>query len=443
MNIEYLKNSIKHNETVKKKKNKYERVNEDILNTVKKFITDNKLVCYGGTAINNILPKKEQFYNYKIDIPDYDFFSYDAIKHTKELCNILSYNKNVFHIEGKNSFFEGTYKVFVNYVAVADITQVSEQFYNYLLKNNIKKQFITYTPITFLRMSLHQELARPIGDISRWEKIYSRLNILNKYYPIITKNKVISFPDKIKDSNYTDIYNILMDHFISKKNVFCNFFIILNTFKKYLNNYNELVKKIKKTDDFFIIYTDDLTNSINDIDSLKIKGIKIDKIKSQYKFVDNYVKIIYDNNLIGYLFQTDSCLSYNKIKYNKKNMLIGNIDTVIHLYFIFLLIEEFPINKTGILYIISLLYSVITNYYDIITKYNNYKKLPNKLKRFNLPCYGIQDDKEEILKKRNKKYHKYKHDKQSEEYIKTFFKYSPTIKTNKNSNKFNKTRKSL
>ena len=292
-------------------------------------------------------------------------------------------------------------------------------------------------------MSLHQELARPIGDISRWEKIYSRLNILNKYYPIITKNKVISFPDKIKDSNYTDVYNKLVDYFISKKNIFCNFFIILNTFKKYLNNYNELVKKIKKTDDFFIIYTDNLTNSINEINDLKLKGIKIDKIKSQYKFVDNYVKISYNNNLIGYLFQTDSCLSYNKIKYNKKNMLIGNIDTVIHLYFIFLLIEEFPINKNGILYIISLLYSVITNYYDIITKYNNYKKLPNKLKRFNLPCYGIQDDKEEILKKRNKKYHKYKHDKQSEEYIKTFFKYSPTIKTNKNSNKFNKTRKNL
>ena len=84
MNIDYLKNSVKHNETFKKKKNKFERVNENILNIVEKFIVDNKLICYGGTAINNILPKKEQFYNYKIDIPDYDFFSYNAIKHTTE-----------------------------------------------------------------------------------------------------------------------------------------------------------------------------------------------------------------------------------------------------------------------------------------------------------------------------------------------------------------------
>ena len=32
MNIDYLKNSVKHNETFKKKKNKFERVNENILN---------------------------------------------------------------------------------------------------------------------------------------------------------------------------------------------------------------------------------------------------------------------------------------------------------------------------------------------------------------------------------------------------------------------------
>ena len=442
MNIEYLKNSIKYNETFKKKKNKFERVNEDILNVVEKFIIDNKLICYGGTAINNILPKKEQFYNYKIDIPDYDFFSYDAIKHTKELCNILSFNKNVYYVEGKNSFFEGTYKVFVNYVAVADITQVSDNFYNYLLKKNIKRNHIFYTPLHFLRMSLHQELARPTGDISRWEKIYTRLNILNKYYPIITKNKTITLSDKILDKNYKDIYNTLNDHFISKKYIFCNFFIMLNTFKKYLNNYNDLTKKIKNTNDFFIIYTDNLNISINEINDLKL-NIKIIKEKSQYKFVDNYIKILYNETVIGYLFQTDSCLSYNKIKYNKKNILVGNIDTILHLYFILLLIEEYPINKTSILYVINLLYSIIINYDNIISKYKTHKKIPNKLKRFNLPCYGIQDDKEEILKKRNKKYHKYKYNKKSEEYIKTFFKYIPTIKTNKNNNRFNKTRKNI
>ena len=45
-----------------------------IINIVEKFIRKHKLVCYGGTAINNILPEEDQFYNKNIELPDYDFF---------------------------------------------------------------------------------------------------------------------------------------------------------------------------------------------------------------------------------------------------------------------------------------------------------------------------------------------------------------------------------
>ena len=45
-----------------------------IISIVEKFIADKKLVCYGGTAINNILPEDAQFYNKDIELPDYDFY---------------------------------------------------------------------------------------------------------------------------------------------------------------------------------------------------------------------------------------------------------------------------------------------------------------------------------------------------------------------------------
>ena len=48
---------------------------KDILAIVERFIKKNELVCYGGTAINNILPEDAQFYNKKTEIPDYDFYS--------------------------------------------------------------------------------------------------------------------------------------------------------------------------------------------------------------------------------------------------------------------------------------------------------------------------------------------------------------------------------
>ena len=55
---------------------------------VENFISENKLVCYGGMAINNILPKKAQFYGRR-EFPDYDFFSNDALNDAKKLANWL------------------------------------------------------------------------------------------------------------------------------------------------------------------------------------------------------------------------------------------------------------------------------------------------------------------------------------------------------------------
>ena len=50
-----------------------------IIKIVEDFISSNDLICYGGIAINNILPKKEQFYK-SSEFPDYDFFSPDPLK---------------------------------------------------------------------------------------------------------------------------------------------------------------------------------------------------------------------------------------------------------------------------------------------------------------------------------------------------------------------------
>ena len=54
-----------------------------IIKTVEDFISKNDLICYGGMAINNILPKKSQFYKTS-EFPDYDFFSNDALSDAKK-----------------------------------------------------------------------------------------------------------------------------------------------------------------------------------------------------------------------------------------------------------------------------------------------------------------------------------------------------------------------
>ena len=94
---------------------------KQIFSIVENFIRHKKLIPYGGIAINAILPKSDQFYNTDIELPDYDFYSPNALEDTKELCDI--YVKAGFiEVEGKPGVHQGTFKVFVNFIPVADIT---------------------------------------------------------------------------------------------------------------------------------------------------------------------------------------------------------------------------------------------------------------------------------------------------------------------------------
>jgi len=61
-----------------------------IIKILEDFMRRKKVVCYGGTAINNILPVTDQFYDKDIEIPDYDFYSPMALKHAKELADIYA-----------------------------------------------------------------------------------------------------------------------------------------------------------------------------------------------------------------------------------------------------------------------------------------------------------------------------------------------------------------
>ena len=45
------------------------------LSIVLSFLKRKRRVCYGGTAMNAILPPKRRFYSAETDLPDYDFFT--------------------------------------------------------------------------------------------------------------------------------------------------------------------------------------------------------------------------------------------------------------------------------------------------------------------------------------------------------------------------------
>jgi len=151
------------------------------LDVVRHFIKKMGRVCYGGTAMNMILPPKKRFYDSELDLPDYDFFTPDMEGDIHILVEDLHKAgfKEVYHRMG---IHEGTKKILVNYTPIADISEISESVYKVFHRRAIKKEGLHYTDPDVLRMMMYLELSRPKGQLDRWEKVYERLQIINAIF---------------------------------------------------------------------------------------------------------------------------------------------------------------------------------------------------------------------------------------------------------------------
>lgn len=177
------------------------------LGIVKEFLKTHKVLCYGGTAINNLLPAEDRFYNPDLVIPDYDFFSQTPQEHSMILANQLA-EAGIATVEVKPGMHLGTYKVFADFEGVADITLMEPTIFNRLWKENVQFEHIHYVGPNFLRMSMYLELSRPRGDVSRWTKVYTRLQLLNKHYPLTCPGPEEDEPD-LEDAKRKEVEYIL------------------------------------------------------------------------------------------------------------------------------------------------------------------------------------------------------------------------------------------
>jgi len=181
---------------------------QNSLRLVSDFLKTHPVMCYGGTAINNLLPAEDRFYDPETTIPDYDFYSKTPQEHAMRLADILR-TSGVESVEVKPGIHLGTFKVFADYEGVADITHLDTEIFDRLWAENVVRSGIHYVSPNFLRMSMYLELSRPHGDVSRWEKVYSRLQLLNKHYPIACPSDYQPKERPIDDANRKTIETIL------------------------------------------------------------------------------------------------------------------------------------------------------------------------------------------------------------------------------------------
>ena len=172
-------------------RNKYETAHNTeltrALKVVEIFLRRKRRVCYGGTAMNAILPKNKQFYNPELDLPDYDFFTPEMDDDIEDIVAMLRKAgfQEIYH---KTGIHEGTKKILVNFTPIADITFISKPIFDIFLKRSIVREGIHHTDPEMLRMMMYLEISRPKGMVTRWEKVYERLQLINKIFPPTAKS---------------------------------------------------------------------------------------------------------------------------------------------------------------------------------------------------------------------------------------------------------------
>ena len=413
-----LRQAIKDNEKTRGRKIVSNEEVQKIIKIVEDFIISKKLICYGGTAINNILPEEAQFYDKEAEIPDYDFFSSTAFDDAKELADIY-YKEGYTNVEAKAGMHHGTYKVFVNFIPIADITQLVKPLFDSIKKEAIKKMGIHYTPPNYLRMSMYLELSRPDGDVSRWEKVLKRLNLLNKYYPLKANNcEDIDFQRKM-DANMDEeekIYMITRDTFIDSGLIFLGGYAS-GLFSKYIDNKEK--NRLLKIPDFDVLSDDPETTALLLKEQLESEGIKNIKIKNNNAVgevvPENIEIIVGKNDTIALIHKPIACHSYNQITIAGKKINVASIDTIMSLYLSFIYVDK-DLHATRLLCMAKYLF-------DIQEK----NKLNQKglLKRFTDKCYGKQETLEDIRSEKTNKFKELKSKPNSREYQEWFLKYTP------------------
>ena len=400
-----------------------------IISILEDFLKRKKLVCYGGTAINNILPLEDQFYDKDVEIPDYDFYSPNALDDAKELADI--YFKDGFQeVEAKAGVHHGTYKVYVNFIPVADITFLEKSLFKRVQKDAIRVYGILYCPPNFLRMNMYLELSRPAGDISRWEKVLKRLILLNKNYPL--KGKHCDPKLFLRDFEMTDdkgaekLYYTVRDSFIDQGLIFFGGYASF-LYSQYMPTKQK--KMFQKTPDFDVLSEEPekaatiLKERLEDFDYKGIKIIKRDGIGEVVApHFEIKVKIGKIEETVAFIYKPLACHSYNIIKKGNKSVRVATIDTMLSFYFSFYYSDRDYYDENRILCMAQYLFDV---------QQKNRLEQKGVLKRFSINCYGTQDTLEDMKNAKSEKYKELKSKRNTKEYESWFLRYIPLEESTK------------
>jgi hypothetical protein len=321
------------------------------------------------------------------------------LEDAKKLAD-LYYRSGFTEVQAKAGIHVGTFKVFVNYIPIADLTFLQKQIFENIRKETIVLEGIHYAPPNFLRMNMYLELSRPTGDISRWEKVLTRLNLLNQYYPIFPKQdcEMKCENQRTPDENINFLFELLL----SFKVVFFGGYAI-EMYEKAIDNTAGSLNECSVWDSMrFDVFAEDPVQIANIIvNAFKEKNIVVSQKRnfSIGELIPESIDLSIGTIPIVSLYQPVSCHSYNEVSLVENSqqntyrshlstgvertttIRIATIETILNFYLAFYYTNKTANKKQRLL-------CLATSLFEIEQKNRTVKT--GILNRFSLTCYGKQ-----------------------------------------------------
>jgi hypothetical protein len=301
-----------------------------IVDIMEHFLREKGRVVYGGAAINAHMSPANKFYDPRLNLPDYDFLTPDPLQDCADL--IVTFRREGFiDVEAKFGIHEGTYKIFVNFRAAADITYMPPEYYDRIESDAVLIDGIRYASENYLRMNMYLELSRPAGMVSRWEKVYERLLLLNAEHPLRVGRcvadplgELAAPPSSKKQSSAAAATQVLHDRLVGAGIAAGAVFL---SGASYLND-------MEPRSDEVVMMMIPPAGMESLLEQLRAIGgsLKAHAHEAQGELLPARTELYKGRSLVAIVFETTACHSYTTLS-EPAGYRLGSIDLLIQMYY--------------------------------------------------------------------------------------------------------------
>jgi len=284
------------------------KVYNSVMSEIKNYIKKKGFIIYGGYAQNSLIGvknKNDEFYD-ELSRNDIEIYSSDPIGDAIALTDLL-HGLGYKHVECKEGGHNETYKLFVDFLNVADISFMDPYIYKncpYIVVNGLKM-----IHPHFMLVDAYRIYADPMTSYFILEKAFTRFGKVLKHYPFDMKAEFNKLSYK-KNDETDKLLRFVRKHIIHNSKL-----IVIGHYA-----FNYLVKKLddKNVIDFNYIQLVS-ADFKNDFD--KINKIIKDEYKNKayytrynpfFQFYDEHVEFSYNGKVFLKLYGNNTrCIVHN------------------------------------------------------------------------------------------------------------------------------------